>query len=91
MFISGYELKLMRECAGKTSAEMAESAGMTSAAEYEKWENDDGSPSMNQFMFLAMICGFNPSNLIKFFVDNRDKKADIEQLRKLLLDSKTNS
>ena len=75
MYVSGDAIKMMRECSGKTALEIATSLGMGSSAEYDKWENDQELPNMNQFMGLCMVCGFNPAELTKMIVD---KEGDMQ-------------
>lgn len=73
MYVTGNDIRMMRECAGKSAQEIAASMGMSSDAEFQKWENDEGLPDMNEFLFLSMICGFDPTALMKTLVDKEGK------------------
>ena len=78
MIITGTDLRIMRLRAGKTTVQMAEFAGVKTRKTYENWEKNVGSPSMNQFLAMSMSCGFNPSELVKMYVDRDSNEAEID-------------
>ena len=84
MNVTGNDIKMMRECSGKTALEIATSLGMESSLDYDRWENDndDDLPSMNEFLVLCMVCGFNPAELIKTMVD-KDRSLDLSDFREI--------
>ena len=78
MIITGTDLRIMRLRAGKTTVQMAEFASVKTRKTYENWEKNVGSPSMNQFLAMSMSCGFNPSELIKMYVDRDSNESEID-------------
>ena len=78
MIITGTDLRIMRLRAGKTTVQMAEFAGVKTRKTYENWEKNVGSPSMNQFLSMSIACGFNPSELVKMYVDRDSNESEID-------------
>jgi len=65
--VTGTDLRIMRLKGGKTTAEMAEAAGVKTRKTYENWEQNKGQPNINQFVALCVYCGFNPGVLLSDF------------------------
>lgn len=66
--MTGIDLKLMRLKGQKTTAELASVAGVKTRKTYENWEHNIGQPNVNQFMAMALFCGFEPGSLLGEFI-----------------------
>ena len=65
--ITGKDLRLMRITADKTTSEMANFAGVKTRKTYENWEKEVGQPGINQWISMALNCGYQPDLLIEQF------------------------
>ena len=54
MYITGADLRKMRQDAGLTTVKMAKLANVKTRKTYENWEKEIGSPSMNQFIAMCV-------------------------------------
>ena len=77
MFITGNDLRKMRRKAGITTMQMAKLAGVKTRKTYENWEKDIGSPSMNQFLAMAIGCQFNAMKLVALYLERRTLEDEI--------------
>ena len=68
MYITGLDLRKMRQDAGLTTLEMAMLANVKTRKTYENWEKNVGSPTMNQFIAMCLGCKYNVSKFIKLAV-----------------------
>ena len=68
MLISGKDLRLMRITADKTTSEMAGYAGVKTRKTYENWEKGIGQPGINQWLLMAIHCGYQPDLLVDQFM-----------------------
>ena len=66
--VTGTDMRIMRLKGNKTTAEMANIAGVKTRKTYENWEQNASQPNVNQFMALAVACGFDPGLLLASFV-----------------------
>jgi len=62
--ITGSDLRAMRIVSGLTTMQMASAAGVKTRKTYENWEKGQGTPNINQFIWMASRCGVNASEFI---------------------------
>lgn len=72
--ITGADLRSMRTVSGLTTRAMARAAGVKTRKTYENWEKNVGTPSVNQFIAMAVGCGFKASEIISHF-ERRNEAA----------------
>ena len=72
MYITGADLRKMRQDAGLTTVKMAKLANVKTRKTYENWEKEIGSPSMNQFIAMCVGCNYNSSKFVKLAVERQD-------------------
>jgi DNA-binding XRE family transcriptional regulator len=72
MYITGADLRKMRQEAGLTTVKMAKLANVKTRKTYENWEKEIGSPSMNQFIAMCVGCNYNSSKFVKLAVERQD-------------------
>jgi DNA-binding XRE family transcriptional regulator len=72
MYITGSDLRKMRQDAGLTTVKMAKLANVKTRKTYENWEKEIGSPSMNQFIAMCVGCNYNSSKFVKLAVERQD-------------------
>ncbi len=72
MYITGADLRKMRQDAGLTTVTMAKLANVKTRKTYENWEKEIGSPSMNQFIAMCVGCNYNSSKFVKLAIERQD-------------------
>ena len=72
MYITGADLRKMRQDAGLTTVKMANLANVKTRKTYENWEKEIGSPSMNQFIAMCVGCNYNSSKFVKLAIERQD-------------------
>lgn len=72
MYITGSDLRKMRQDAGLTTVKMAKLANVKTRKTYENWEKEIGSPSMNQFIAMCVGCNYNSSKFVKLAIERQD-------------------
>ncbi|GAC34780.1 helix-turn-helix domain-containing protein [Paraglaciecola polaris] len=72
MYITGADLRKMRQDAGLTTVKMAKLANVKTRKTYENWEKEIGSPSMNQFIAMCVGCNYNSSKFVKLAIERQD-------------------
>ena len=72
MYITGADLRKMRQDAGLTTVKMAKLANVKTRKTYENWEKEIGSPSMNQFIAMCVGCNYNSSKFVKLALERQD-------------------
>ncbi|MFT4994137.1 MAG: DNA-binding XRE family transcriptional regulator [Paraglaciecola sp.] len=84
MYITGSDLRKMRQDTGLTTVKMALLAKVKTRKTYENWEKEIGSPSMNQFIAMCVGCNYNSSKFVKLAVERQDtsEKLNISAVRR---------
>jgi DNA-binding XRE family transcriptional regulator len=84
MYITGADLRKMRQEAGLTTVKMAKLANVKTRKTYENWEKEIGSPSMNQFIAMCVGCNYNSSKFVKLAVERQDtaEQLNISSVRR---------
>lgn len=77
MYITGSDLRKMRQDAGLTTVKMAKLANVKTRKTYENWEKEIGSPSMNQFIAMCVGCNYNSSKFVKLAVERQDTSEQL--------------
>jgi transcriptional regulator with XRE-family HTH domain len=77
MYITGSDLRKMRQDAGLTTVKMAKLANVKTRKTYENWEKAIGSPSMNQFIAMCVGCNYNSSKFVKLAVERQDTSQQL--------------
>ncbi|MFT6898383.1 MAG: DNA-binding XRE family transcriptional regulator [Paraglaciecola sp.] len=77
MYITGSDLRKMRQDAGLTTVKMAKLAGVKTRKTYENWEKEIGSPSMNQFIAMCVGCNYNSSKFVKLAIERQDTSEQL--------------
>ena len=72
MYITGADLRKMRQDAGLTTVKMAKLANVKTRKTYENWEKEIGSPSMNRFIAMCVGCNYNSSKFVKLAIERQD-------------------
>lgn len=82
--ITANDLQDMRSAANKDSHRMSKYAGVKTKKTYENWESGKGSPSMNQFIAMALKCGFEPHSLVDMYLSRMSvsESVDYESARR---------
>lgn len=78
MYISGKDLRSMRQHAGLTTVQMAELAGVKTRKTYENWEKDIGSPNVNQFIALCLGCKQDTAQVIRLAETRNDHGSQLD-------------
>ena len=55
MYITGADLRKMRQDAGLTTVKMAKLANVKTRKTYENWEKEIGSPSINSLLCVLVV------------------------------------
>jgi DNA-binding XRE family transcriptional regulator len=84
MYITGSDLRKMRQEVGLTTVKMAKLASVKTRKTYENWEKEIGSPSMNQFIAMCVGCNYNSSKFVKLAIERQDntQQLNISSTRK---------
>ncbi|MFQ3219372.1 MAG: DNA-binding XRE family transcriptional regulator [Paraglaciecola sp.] len=77
MYITGSDLRKMRQDAGLTTVKMAKLASVKTRKTYENWEKEIGSPSMNQFIAMCVGCNYNSSKFVKLAIERQDNTQQL--------------
>lgn len=77
MYITGSDLRKMRQEAGLTTVQMANLAEVKTRKTYENWEKNVGSPSMNQFIAMCAGCNYNSHAVVKMAVERGNSGEQI--------------
>ncbi|WP_158770677.1 MULTISPECIES: helix-turn-helix transcriptional regulator [unclassified Paraglaciecola] len=77
MYITGADLRKMRQDAGLTTVKMAKLANVKTRKTYENWEKEIGSPSMNQFIAMCVGCNYNSSKFVKLAIERQDPSQQL--------------
>ena len=77
MYITGADLRNMRQDAGLTTVKMAKLANVKTRKTYENWEKEIGSPSMNQFIAMCVGCNYNSSKFVKLALERQDNSEQL--------------
>jgi DNA-binding XRE family transcriptional regulator len=77
MYITGSDLRKMRQDAGLTTVKMANLASVKTRKTYENWEKEIGSPSMNQFIAMCVGCNYNASKFVKLVIERKDNTQQL--------------
>ena len=78
MYLSGKDLRAMRQKAGYTTSEMAKIAGVKTRKTYENWEKDIGSPNVNQFIRICISCNLSSTSVINKLISRKKLEDEIE-------------
>lgn len=74
MTVTGTDLRTIRLKGGKTTSQMAKLANVRTRKTYESWEKNISSPSINQFISMAIGCGFRPEYLVKILCERNSSE-----------------
>jgi DNA-binding XRE family transcriptional regulator len=77
MYITGSDLRKMRQDVGLTTVKMAKLASVKTRKTYENWEKEIGSPSMNQFIAMCVGCNYNSSKFVKLAIERQDNTQQL--------------